>query len=314
MAVNSPFQTTLTNPVRRSGIGLHSARLVDLTILPAPADHGIVFKRTDVTGVDTLIPASCGNVADTILNTRIMNNDGVGIGTIEHLMAAFCGMGVDNALVEVNAGELPAMDGSAEPFCAMISEAGISSLKSPRKIIKVLDTIETSSEYSRAILQPCDALEIAVHFEFPDQAVGISEYFYRHEADAFRQQLAAARTFCRHDDVTQMRAAGYALGGSLDNAIVVQDGKILNETGLRFADEFVRHKVLDCLGDLYLASMQVIGRLQISQPGHSSNNQLLSALLEHPSAWVVMDADTMQAGHDAEAAFPADEERQAAFA
>ena len=290
MFISQPYQTTLSQRVSRSGIGLHSARLVDIKISPAPADTGIVFRRTDVTSVDTAIKAVSSNIADTMLNSRIMNDDGVAIGTIEHLMAAFAGLGVDNAYVDVNAAELPAMDGSSAPYCNMINEAGIELLQVSRKYIKVIKPVRIQSELSEATISPSKALEIDVTIDFDDPMIGKSQYFYVHGDQSFEKELSAARTFCLYQDLTKIRAAGYALGGSLDNAIVVDNGSLLNETGLRFTDEFVRHKTLDCIGDFSLAGMPIIGHICCSRPGHAINNKLLEALLQDEEAWVVVDA------------------------
>ena len=293
MYISQPFQTTVSTSVTRSGIGLHSARLVDVTIRPAPHDTGIVFRRTDVSSVDTAIKALSSNIADTMLNSRIMNDDGVDIGTIEHLMAAFAGLGVDNAFVDVNAAELPAMDGSSAPFCAMINDAGIEVLKAKRKYIKVLKPIRIAHGTSTAEIIPADRLEIDITIDFDDPLIGKSQYFYIHTDESFEKELSAARTFCRYGDLAKMRAAGYALGGSLDNAIVVNDGVLMNEQGLRFTDEFVRHKTLDCIGDLSLAGLQVIGHITAVQPGHAVNHMLLEAILADDDAWVIVEADDL---------------------
>jgi len=289
MHIKQPYQTTLSRSVSRSGIGLHSARLVDMTLHPAPADTGIVFRRIDVSSVDVEIPALSCNIADTMLNSRIMNDDGVTVGTVEHLLAAFAGLGVDNAYIDINAAELPAMDGSALPYCALIREAGIDVLKTPRQYLKVIKPVRIETERSWAEIIPSDRLEIDVSIAFNDAAIGQSQYFYVHDDTSFEDELAAARTFCLYPDLTRLRAAGYALGGSLDNAIVVDDGRILNEGGLRFSDEFVRHKTLDCLGDLYLAGHHILGHITTSQPGHAVNNRLLEALLRDDDAWVLID-------------------------
>jgi UDP-3-O-[3-hydroxymyristoyl] N-acetylglucosamine deacetylase len=285
MPNNQHFQKTLSKSASRSGIGLHSARLVDVKISPAPIDTGIVFRRTDVSSVDISIKAIVGNVADTMLNSRIMNDDGVTVGTIEHLMAAFAGLGVDNAYVDVNAAELPAMDGSAAPFCAMINDAGVESQQAIRRYIKVIKPVHIQTEQAEASISPSNHLEIDITIDFDDPLIGKSQYFYSHADDSFENELAAARTFCLHKDLTKMRAAGYALGGSLDNAIVVDDGILLNETVLRFTDEFVRHKTLDCIGDMALAGMPLIGHIRSNRPGHAANNMLLNALLEDTTAW-----------------------------
>ena len=290
MFISQPYQTTLSKSITRSGIGLHSARLVDLTLHPAPHDTGIVFRRTDVSSVDTDIRAISHNIADTMLNSQIMNDDGVGIGTIEHLMAAIAGLGVDNAYVDVSAAELPAMDGSAQPYCDMINDAGIELLNVSRKYLKVIKTITIQSDKSIASISPSNRLEVDVTIDFDDPLIGKSQYFYVHSDLSFEQELASARTFCLYRDLTKMRAVGYALGGSMDNAIVVDDGTLMNETPLRFTDEFVRHKTLDCIGDMSLAGMPVLGHICAERPGHAINHKLLEALLKDESAWMVVDA------------------------
>ncbi len=290
MFISQPYQTTLAKSVTRSGIGLHSARLVDLKLSPAPADTGIIFRRTDVSSVDTEIRAISSNIADTMLNSQIMNDDGVGISTIEHLMAAFAGLGVDNAYVDVSAAELPAMDGSAKPYCDMINEAGIDVQHVSRKYLKVVKPVTIQSGESVASISPADRLEIDITIDFDDPLIGRSQYFYVQNNSSFDQELASARTFCLYRDLTKMRAVGYALGGSMDNAIVVDDGTLMNETPLRFTDEFVRHKTLDCIGDLSLAGRPVLGHIRAERPGHAVNNKLLEALLADETAWVIVDA------------------------
>ena len=290
MSVHSNQQHTLGASVSRTGIGLHSARMVDITIHPAPADTGIVFRRVDISNVDIAIPALSGNIADTMLNSRIMNNEGVTVGTVEHLMAAFMGLGIDNAFIDVNAPELPAMDGSSAPYCAMIQEAGISAQKAPRKFLRVLRPVRVESETGWAEIAPSDELVIDVSIEFEDSAIGASKYFYIHRDGSFANEIADARTFCLYQDVTKLRAAGYALGGSLENAIVVDDGAVLNEGGLRHSDEFVRHKTLDCLGDLYLGGYFVLGSITAVQPSHALNNSLVKTLLADASAYETVEA------------------------
>ena len=290
MSVDSNRQHTLKASVSRTGIGLHSARMVDMTIRPAPADTGIVFRRVDISNVDTAIPALSGNIADTMLNTRIMNDEGVTVGTVEHLMAAFMGLGVDNAFIDINAPELPAMDGSSAPYCAMLEEAGIAAQKAPRKHLRVLRPVRVESETGWAEIAPSDELVIDVSIKFDDSAIGASKYFYVHRDGSFADEIADARTFCLYQDVTKLRAAGYALGGSLENAIVVDNGTVLNEGGLRHDDEFVRHKTLDCLGDLYLGGYFVLARITAVQPSHALNNSLVKTLLADASAYEIAEA------------------------
>lgn len=291
---SQPYQTTLSKSVTCSGIGLHSARLVDVTLHPAPPDTGIIFRRTDVHSVETHIPALSCNIADTMLNSQIMNDDGVAISTIEHLMAALAGLGVDNAYVDVSAAELPALDGSAKPYCDMITEAGIELLNVSRKYLKVIEPVTVEYGKSTASISPSHRLEFDIIIDFDDPLIGRSQYFYVHGDFSFEQELAAARTFCLYRDLTQMRAVGYALGGSMDNAIVVDDGTVMNEAPLRFTDEFVRHKTLDCIGDMSLAGRPMLGHIRAERPGHAVNNMLLEALLRDQSAWVIVDARDLE--------------------
>ena len=290
MPVQSPQQHTLGASVSRTGIGLHSAKMVDISIHPAPEGTGIVFRRVDISNVDVSIPAYSSNIADTMLNSRIMNDEGVAVGTVEHLMAAFFGLGIDNAFVDVNASELPAMDGSAGPYCDMIIEGGIREQKAPRKFLKVLRPVLVETGPRRAEIAPADELVVDISIEFSDSAIGASQYFYIHREGSFADEIGNARTFCLYQDVGKLRAAGYALGGSLENAIVVDDGKVLNEGGLRYSDEFVRHKTLDCLGDLFLCGYFVLGRITATQPSHTLNNNLVQALLSDDSAYEIVEA------------------------
>lgn len=287
------YQNTVNSSVTRSGIGLHTARLVSITLRPAPANTGIIFHRSDLTGIDTAIPAHIYNVSDVSLNTSICNADGAEIGTIEHLMAAFAGMGIDNAYVDVSGPELPAFDGSSDRYCQMISDAGIKEQSEDRRFIKVLKPVSVKFNASSSHLTPSSSLQISTKIDFSDPFIGASQYFYVHNNTSFIEELAAARTFCLHKDVSQMRAAGYAIGGSLDNAIVVKDGQMLNETPLRYTDEFVRHKTLDCLGDLRLAGMGIIGHMSTTRPGHRINSELLKALFSDDSNYTIMTGEEL---------------------
>jgi len=282
------FQNTINKSVTRSGIGLHSARLVDLTIHPAPANTGIVFRRSDLTSIDTTILAHISNVADVSLNTSICNSDGAVVGTIEHLMAAFAGFGIDNAYVDVSGHELPAFDGSSLRFCEMLTEAGTTVQREERRYLKVMKPITVKNDVSELSITPADMLQISVKIDFSDPLIGASQYFYVHDDNSFGNELASARTFCLYDDISRMRAAGYGIGGSLENAIVVKDGQMMNETPLRYTDEFVRHKTLDCLGDLRLAGYSLIGHVTANRPGHRMNSELLKALFSDPDALILV--------------------------
>jgi UDP-3-O-[3-hydroxymyristoyl] N-acetylglucosamine deacetylase len=309
---NVNFQTTLQNPITCVGVGLHSGKDVRLTVMPAAAGHGIVFKRLDVTPEQALVPARYNLVAETRLGTTIRNQFGVGVSTIEHLMAALWGAGVDNALVELDGPEVPIMDGSSEPFTFMLECAGVKALAAPRRILKLLKTVEVSEGGSTASVSPNtegdEGCVIDITIDFGDQVIRRQSARYDFRDVTFKQALSRARTFGFEHEVDAMRKSGLALGGSLDNAIVVGKDRILNEGGLRFGDEFVRHKALDCIGDLYLAGVRMDGAFRFVRPGHGINNKLLRAVFADSSSYIIQQED------ETAAAYASLETRAAAFA
>ncbi|WP_118135752.1 UDP-3-O-acyl-N-acetylglucosamine deacetylase [Oceanicella sp. SM1341] len=272
------MQTTLRREFSLVGTGLHSGRPARLTVRPAIAEHGIWFKRVDVRDRDALVPAAWDAVSDTTLNTRIANASGVTVSTIEHLMAALSGCGVSNALVEIDGPEVPIMDGSARVFVDAIRATGLRSLNAPRRVIRVRKRVEVEQGGARAILEPADRLEIDFEIEFADAAIGHQHKALSMVNGTFADQLSDSRTFCRQEEVDMMRARGLALGGTLENAIVVEDGRVLNPEGFRHADECVRHKMLDAVGDLALAGAPIIGRYTGIRAGHGLTNKLLRKL------------------------------------
>ena len=289
------YQTTLLSSTSQSGIGIHSARLVDMTLHPAPANTGIIFRRTDISDVNTDIKAHYTNISDVMLNTSLTNDDGVTVGTIEHLMAAFAGMGVDNAIVDVSGAELPSCDGSALPFCEKITNIGIKQLSVPKKYVKVTKPVTVHNDQAHITISPSDLLQVSAKISFEDPFIGTEQYFYVHDTNSFVEELAAARTFCLLGDLTKIHAAGLGLGGSTDNAIVVDNGEMKNSTPLRFTDEFVRHKTLDCIGDLMLAGCEIIGHVNAIRPGHKINSDLVKALMDDETAYTIVEAtDLMQ--------------------
>lgn len=283
------LQTTLSRAVSCSGIGLHSGSTVSLRLVPAKENAGIVFRRTDIHGKAGLIPARYDLVTDTRLGTTLKNAQGTTVSTIEHLMAALWGMGVDNVVIELNGPEAPIMDGSSEPFIRLIEQAGVSKLSAHRKVIRVLREVEVVEGAGLARVSPLEGEDftatLEVEIDFEHGAIGRSRAFYDFSAETFEHALSAARTFCLAREVEQMRAHGLARGGSLENAVVVGDDGVMNEEGLRFSDEFVRHKALDCVGDLFLAGYRIEGAFSFYRPGHGVNNALLRALLVDVSAW-----------------------------
>ena len=279
------YQTTLRSPVTCSGIGLHSGKTVTMSLKPAAEDTGIVFKRTDIDPAKALIPARYDRVVDTRLGTTISNEFGVKISTVEHLMAALWGAGVDNVVIELDAAEVPIMDGSSEPFIFLIECAGLKELKAYRRLVKVLKPIRVKEGEAEAALLPQDGFAIHIEIDFNHAMISRQKALYDFSEQSFKQALSRARTFGFQKDIDKMRSLGLALGGSLDNAIVVGDDHIVNEGGLRFDDEFIRHKALDCIGDLFLAGARIEGKLVCSRPGHSINNTLLRALFADADAW-----------------------------
>jgi UDP-3-O-[3-hydroxymyristoyl] N-acetylglucosamine deacetylase len=297
--VDQPFQTTVRRPVAMDGIGLHSGRYVRMSICPAPANHGIKFRRTDVADRRQTITAHADFAEQSRLCTRIVNDDGVGLETIEHLMAGFAGIGLDNALVEIDAAEVPILDGSSQPVIAALGDAGLELLPAKRKYLTLLKPVEVVLDGgSWARLAPADSLKVDIRIEFDDPAIGTQTFTYRHKDGSFATELACARTFCQMRDVALMQNAGRAMGGSLGNALVVDNGTILNEGGLRIDGEFARHKVLDCLGDLLLFGMPVKAQLTAVKPGHALSTQLIQAVLADPSAFAIVEAGATKSRSD----------------
>ncbi|MDW5378670.1 UDP-3-O-acyl-N-acetylglucosamine deacetylase [Halomonas sp. HP20-15] len=281
-------QRTLKNTMRATGVGLHSGEKVYLTLRPASADTGIVFVRTDLDPV-VYIPARAENVTDTTLCTAL-SCDGVKVATVEHLMSAFAGLGIDNAFVELSAAEVPIMDGSAGPFVFLIQSAGIAELEAPKKFIRIKREIVVRDEDKEAIFLPYNGFKVSFsidfdHPVFENQKQTASVDF---STTSFVKEVSRARTFGFMRDLEFLRSHNLALGGSLDNAIVVDDYRILNEGGLRYDDEFVKHKVLDAIGDLYQLGYSLIGEFRGVKSGHALNNQLCRAMLANPESWEIV--------------------------
>jgi UDP-3-O-[3-hydroxymyristoyl] N-acetylglucosamine deacetylase len=277
-------QKTLKSRIRCTGIGLHSGRRVNLAIGPAAIDCGVRFRRIDPAGAHTVIPARWDHVVDTRLCT-VLGADGVTIGTVEHLLAAFAGAGIDNAEVEIDGPEVPIMDGSADAFVFLIDCAGVVEQAAPAKRIKILKRVVVGDDRASASLTPASFAALDFALDFANPAIGRQEKSVRLDQGAFRRDLARARTFGFVEEVEMLRKAGLARGGSLDNAIVIGADRVLNREGLRYGDEFVRHKMLDALGDLALAGAPIEGRFRGVRSGHALNNQLLRALFADSDSW-----------------------------
>lgn len=285
-------QRTISKKVSCTGVGLHSGIHTKLTLHPAGEDEGIVFKRVDVKDEEkSLVKANYKNVSNTLLGTTITNEHGIHVATIEHLMAAFWGSGIDNCLVEIDAPEIPIMDGSSEPFVFLIECAGYKLQRKSRKVIEVLKKITVSENENDPdspfiSIEPSEDFSVNLDINFNDKVISKQSRFFQSKNVSFKGDLCRARTFCFANEVEMMRKNGLAKGGSLDNAIVVdKEQGILNSDPLRYADEFVRHKILDCIGDVFLSGAYFKAHIKGSKSGHSLNNQLLRKVFSDDSAW-----------------------------
>ncbi len=277
------MQTALKATVVFEGVGLHSGAPATLVVRPAKANTGIGFNRTDVS--DGQITARWDRVDVTPLNTRLRNEAGVTISTIEHLMAALSGCGIHNALIEIDGPEVPILDGSSAAFVRGFVDAGITHLAAPLRAIEILKDISVSQDEASATLSPATTLQISFEIDFADAAIGHQTKTLSMANGTFVRELCDSRTFCRQADVDKMRANGLALGGTLMNAVVVDGAQVLSPGGLRHSDEAVRHKMLDALGDLATAGAPILGRYTGGRAGHGLTNKLLTALFDQPDAW-----------------------------
>lgn len=280
------LQRTLKQDVSCQSIGLHSGRKVKMTITPADIDEGVVFVRTDLSG-NNRIKADFQNVRDTMLATTIGLN-GVSVSTVEHLLSAFCGMGVDNAVVEVDAPEIPIMDGSALPFVNMLKDVGTTMQGKCKKLLVIKKGISVSDGDGTAILLPAQEFKITYDIDFKHPLIGQQMYEMAFSDIAYERDICAARTFGFLKDVEYLQAKGLALGGSLKNAVVLDDRRVINKDGLRCEDEFVKHKILDAIGDLSLLGMPIIGHFVASKSGHKLNNLLLKELMARQECWEIV--------------------------
>jgi UDP-3-O-[3-hydroxymyristoyl] N-acetylglucosamine deacetylase len=285
----SAVTRTVRSSVAFNGLGLHGGQAVTMQVGPAPAGHGILFRRTDLAPGTGDIPARWDHVVDTRLCTRLGNEHGASVGTVEHLMAALAGCGVTDALVTLAGPEVPIMDGSAAPFVAALLRAGVVETGRRCRAIRIRETVIVEQDGKRAELRPGNRFEMAFAIEFDDPAIGAQRHALPLVDGAFVDELGDCRTFGHLGEVEQLRAMGLARGGSLKNAIVVDRGRVLNPEGLRRPDEFVRHKMLDAVGDLALAGAPIVGRFVAHRGGHEMTNRLLRALFARPEAWSWID-------------------------
>ena len=278
-------QRTLKNTIRATGVGLHSGDKVFLTLHPAEVNSGICFRRVDL-DEPVSIRAIPENVGETMLSTTLVKG-GVKVATIEHLLSALAGLGIDNALIDVSAAEVPIMDGSAGPFVFLLQSAGVFEQDAPKHYVRIKKSIRVEEGDKWAAFEPFDGFKVTftIDFDHPAFPDHLKTSVMDFSSTTFVKEVSRARTFGFMKDIEFLRENNLALGGSLDNAIVVDDDKVLNEDGLRYADEFVKHKILDAIGDLYLLGHSLIGEFQGFKSGHALNNKLLLTLLENPDAW-----------------------------
>ena len=291
------LQKTIKDSIEFEGVGLHNGVEVNICLKPAEVNSGIKFKRTDVDSSKNIIEADYKNVSSPILCTKIKNAYGVSVSTIEHLMAAFYGEGIDNVLVEINAPEVPIMDGSAFDFVTAIRSFGTQMQKAPKKFIKVLKKVEIKDGPKFISIEPLEK-DLIIDFEivYKNPLIRTRRKEFKLSSGDLTS-IYNSKTFCLYEDIDQIKSQGLAKGGSLENAIVVKENKILNEDGLRYRDEFVNHKILDCLGDLMLSGYRIFGHVKTSQGGHQLTNVLLEKFLSNKSNWEFQSFESKQKDH-----------------
>ncbi|MBU6141115.1 MAG: UDP-3-O-acyl-N-acetylglucosamine deacetylase [Proteobacteria bacterium] len=278
-------QKTINSKISCNSIGLHSGSNVTMKLIPAPCDSGIIFRRTDLENGKNEVKALYNNVVTTNLGTTISNEFGAKVATIEHLMAAIWGAGIDNLIIELNSEEIPIMDGSSAPFIFLIECAGINIQQEQRRFIEITKSIRVEEKDKFIEIVPASEFSLNLSVDFDHKHILEQKFDYRTSTTSFKNDISRARTFCFQHEIENMHKIGLAKGGSLKNAIVVSDEGVLNEEGLRYKDEFVRHKTLDFLGDMYLAGHQIIGHFTASKVGHSINNKILHEIFTNKDSW-----------------------------
>jgi len=292
------MQHTLRKTAKLSGIGLHSGKEINMVLIPEAENHGIVFVRSDLPKGENVIPALWNGVVDTQLCTVIGNEHGASVGTIEHLMSALRGLGVDNLRIEIDGAEVPAMDGSAMPFVNLIDEVGTKAQNLPRRMIRVLKEVSVTDGDKRVTLSPDESCSFVGEIEFDHDKIGKQRFGTQLVNGNFRHDIAEARTFGFYHEAQWLRSQGLGLGGSLDNAIILDTDGIMNPDGLRFSNEFIRHKLLDAIGDLYLAGGQILGMYDSAKAGHAINNAILHELFSDDANWEYVDMCQADLSHD----------------
>ncbi len=282
-------QSTLAKKIFFSGVGVHNGRAVSMSIEPGDINTGIVFIRTDIKS-NNVVKALIQNTFDTSLCTKIKNKDGVSISTIEHLMAALSSLSIDNAVIKINNSELPALDGSSYDYVKKLIMAGINIQYASKSYIKVIRKIKVKDGERYISISPSNNLTIDITIDYPNTIIGKSKFYYSHSRENFIAQLSEARTYTFFENIKKMRTAGLAMGGNLNNALVVDKFKVLNPDGLRFEKEFVKHKTLDCIGDFYLLGMPLIGKVNCFAPGHKLNQMFVREILKDKKNFIIENA------------------------
>jgi UDP-3-O-[3-hydroxymyristoyl] N-acetylglucosamine deacetylase len=291
------YQRTIKSDINCEGIGLHSGKTVQMTLKPAPAGTGVVFIRTDLANAE--IRALASNTSATSYATTLSGNN-ASVKTVEHLLAAFAGLNIDNVYVEINAEEVPIMDGSARPFVKLIADSGIMTQKMYQPVLKVIQPIAVHEGNKQLAIWPAETTSISYFIDFNHPMLKEQSLQYQPTEEMFLREVSEARTFGFMSDVRTLQANGLAKGASLDNAVALGEDSVLNKDGLRFRDEFVRHKILDLIGDLSLVGMPIIGHIVAHKSGHSLNAQMVSKLLSSPQSWVLVDTPEEKAIHQQE--------------
>jgi len=282
------YQSTINSPISFNGVGIHSGKAVNMTIFPADNDFGIVFKRIDL-DTNNYIRVIPENIYLSKYCSKLKNKHGVCVGTVEHLLATLHSFHINNVLIEINSPELPAMDGSSYEFTKRLMEVGIQIQKKTKKVLKILKEVSVKEGVRSIKVLPSNHLSFSIKINFSNNLIGKHQYDYTHNTQNFIDEICYARTFCISKDVLKLRAAGYGLGGNLNNVIVVEDNKILNDTGLRCDKEFVKHKILDCIGDFYMSGLPLLGRIYATQPGHELNGKLLKKIFQDKDNYKILE-------------------------
>ena len=288
---NNFYQNTINSAIYFNGVGIHSGKAVNMTLFPADDDFGIVFKRTDL-DKNNYIKVTPENIDFSKYCSKLKNKHGVYVSTVEHLLATLHAFDINNILIEINSPELPAMDGSSLEFTKKIIDVGLQLQNKPKKVLKIHKEVSIKNGERSIKVIPSNYLSFSIKIDFSNKLIGKDEYIYTHNTQNFIDEISYARTFCISKDVVKLRAAGFGLGGNLNNAIVVEDNKILNDNGLRCNKEFVKHKILDCVGDFYMSGLPLLGSIQATQPGHELNNRLLEKIFQNKDNYEIIELNS----------------------